>query len=95
MSSSKDNLPKPKDIDVENLTFDNAKVKVDNHILYIKLIGSRDENNVILNNGPFGLYLTWSKQLFTLNKFAIDNWCARSALLGPPTIHNIFFHQQC
>ena len=37
-----------------------------------KLIGSRNDKDVVLKNGQFGLYVIWNKQLFTLPKFAID-----------------------
>jgi len=73
LTSLKDNIPINKDIDVEKLTLDSAKEIVDSHMLYNnKLIGSRDDKDVVLKNGQFGLYVIWNKQLFTLPKFAID-----------------------
>ena len=55
------------------MTFDDAKNIIDNHITYNnKIIGSRDDKDVVLKNGQYGLYLIWNKQLFTLPKFAID-----------------------
>lgn len=73
LTSLKDNIPINKDIDVDKLSFDDAKVIVDNHIKYNnKLIGSRENKDVVLKNGQYGLYIIWNKQLFTLPKFAID-----------------------
>ena len=73
LTSIKDNIPIPKNIDVDKLMFDDAKNIVDNHILYDnKLIGIRDNKDVVLKNGQFGLYVIWNKQLFTLPKFAVD-----------------------
>ena len=51
-SKLKDNIPIPKDIDVNNLTFDKAKEIIDLHMIYNnKLIGVRDSSDVILKNG--------------------------------------------
>ena len=75
LTSLKDNIPIPKNIDVDKLTFDDAKNIIDNHITYNnKIIGIRDNMDVILKNGQFGLYVIWNKQLFTLPKFAIDKF---------------------
>ena len=73
LASLKDNIPLNKDIDVNKLTFDEAKNILDNHMLYHnKLIGSRDDKDVILKNGQFGLYLVHDKKLYTLPKFILD-----------------------
>jgi topoisomerase IA-like protein len=73
LTNSKDNIPIPKDIDVEKLTFDDAKNIVDFHMLYNnKVIGSRDDKDVMLKNGKFGLYIIWNQLLFTLPKFALE-----------------------
>ena len=73
LTSLKDNIPINKDIDVEKITFEDAKKIVENHITYNnKLIGSRDDKDVVLKNGQYGLYVIWNKQLYTLPKFAID-----------------------
>ncbi len=37
-----------------------------------KLIGKRDNKDVILKNGCYGLYLIWNKQLYTHPKFILD-----------------------
>ena len=72
-SRLKNNIPIPKDIDVNNLTFDKAKNIIDLHIIYDnKLIGVRDGTDVILKNGQYGLYIIWQKQLFTLPKFILN-----------------------
>jgi hypothetical protein len=50
-----------------------TKKIVENHITYNnKLIGIRDDKDVVLKNGQYGLYVIWNKQLFTLPKFAVD-----------------------
>jgi topoisomerase IA-like protein len=73
LTSLKDNMPIQKNIDVDKITLEDAKTIVDNHMVYNnKIIGSRDDKDVILKNGQFGLYVIWNKQLFTLPKFAID-----------------------
>ena len=73
LTSLKDNIPINKDIDVDKLTFEDAKKIVDNHMLYNnKLIGSRDNKDVILKNGQYGLYLIHDKKLYTLPKFILD-----------------------
>jgi|688.fasta_scaffold921934_2 hypothetical protein len=44
-----------------------------NHMLYNnKLIGSKDNKDVILKNGSYGLYLIHDKKLYTLPKFILD-----------------------
>ena len=69
----KDNIPINKDIDIEILTFEDAKKIVDSHMLYNnKLIGSRDDKDVVLKNGQYGLYLVHDKKLYTLPKFILD-----------------------
>ena len=73
LTSLKDNIPIPKNIDVDKLTFDDAKNIIDNHITYNnKIIGIRDNMDVILKNGQFGLYLIHDKKLYTLPKFILD-----------------------
>ena len=73
LTSLKDNIPINKDIDVEKITFEDAKKIVENHITYNnKLIGSRDDKDVVLKNGQYGLYVIWNKQLYTLPKFILD-----------------------
>ncbi len=73
LTSLKDNIPINKDIDVENITFEDAKKIVENHITYNnKLIGIRDDKDVVLKNGQYGLYVIWNKQLYTLPKFILD-----------------------
>jgi len=73
LTNSKDNVPIPRDVDVENLTFEEGKRIVEHHMLYNnKLIGSRENKDVVLKNGQYGLYIIWNKQLFTLPKFALD-----------------------
>ena len=73
LTSIKANIPINKDIDVDKLSFDDAKNIVDNHMLYNnKLIGSRDNKDVILKNGCYGLYLIHDKKLYTLPKFILD-----------------------
>ena len=73
LTSLKDNIPIQKNIDVEKLTLDSAKEIVNNHILYNnKIIGIRDNMDVILKNGQFGLYLIHDKKLYTLPKFILD-----------------------
>jgi hypothetical protein len=37
-----------------------------------KLIGIRENKDVVLKNGQYGLYIIWNKQLFTLPKFTLD-----------------------
>ena len=41
-------------------------------IYHNKLIGYRDNKDVILKNGQYGLYIIWNKLLFTLPKFILD-----------------------
>lgn len=73
LTSLKDNIPINKDIDVEKITFEDAKKIVENHITYNnKLIGIRDDKDVVLKNGQYGLYVIWNKQLYTLPKFILD-----------------------
>ena len=73
LTNLKDNIPIPKNIDVDKLTFDQAKNIIDNHMLYNnKLIGTRDDKDVVLKNGCYGLYLIHDKKLYTLPKFILD-----------------------
>ena len=73
LTSLKDNIPINKDIDIDKLSFEDAKKIVDNHIKYNnKIIGIRDNMDVILKNGQFGLYLIHDKKLYTLPKFILD-----------------------
>ena len=73
LTSLKDNIPINKDIDVEKLTFDSAKEIVDKHVTYNnKIIGKRDDQDVVLKNGQYGLYLIHDKKLYTLPKFILD-----------------------
>lgn len=73
LTSLKDNIPINKDIDVEKITFEDAKKIVENHITYNnKLIGIRDDKDVVLKNGQYGLYLIHDKNLYTLPKFILD-----------------------
>jgi hypothetical protein len=73
LTSLKDNIPINKDIDVEKLTLDSAKEIVDSHVTYNnKIIGKRDDQDVVLKNGQYGLYLIHDKKLYTLPKFILD-----------------------
>jgi hypothetical protein len=73
LTSLKDIIPINKDIDVDKLSFDDAKIIVNNHMLYNnKFIGIRDEKDVVLKNGCYGLYLIHDKKLYTLPKFILD-----------------------
>ena len=73
LTSLKDNIPIKKDIDIDKLTFDDAKNIIDNHIKYNnKFIGKRDDKDVVLKNGQYGLYLIHDKKLYTLPKFILD-----------------------
>jgi hypothetical protein len=73
LTSLKDNIPLNKDIDVQSLTFNSAKEIVDKHITYNnKFIGKRDDKDVVLKNGQYGLYLIHDKKLYTLPKFILD-----------------------
>ena len=73
LTSLKDNIPLNKDIDVHNLYLDSAKNIIDNHMLYNnKFIGKRDDKDVVLKNGQYGLYLIHDKKLYTLPKFILD-----------------------
>jgi hypothetical protein len=73
LTNTKDNIPINKDIDVDKLTFDQAKNIIDNHMQYNnKLIGTRDDKDVVLKNGCYGLYLIHDKKLYTLPKFILD-----------------------
>jgi topoisomerase IA-like protein len=73
LTNTKDNIPINKDIDVDKLSFEDAKKIVDKHIQYNnKLIGTRDDKDVVLKNGCYGLYLIHDKKLYTLPKFILD-----------------------
>ena len=73
LTSLKDNIPIKKDIDIDKLTFDDAKNIIDNHIKYNnKFIGKREDKDVVLKNGQYGLYLIHDKKLYTLPKFILD-----------------------
>ena len=73
LTSLKDNIPINKDIDIDKLSFEDAKKIVDNHIKYNnKIIGIWDNMDVILKNGQYGLYLIHDKKLYTLPKFILD-----------------------
>ncbi len=66
-------MPIPKDVNIDKLTFDQAKNIIDNHMLYNnKLIGTRDDKDVVLKNSCYGLYLIHDKKLYTLPKFILD-----------------------
>ena len=46
---------------------------IDNHIKYNnKFIGKREDKDVVLKNGQYGLYLIHDKKLYTLPKFILD-----------------------
>jgi hypothetical protein len=67
LTSLKDIIPINKDIDVDKLSFDDAKIIVNNHMLYNnKLIGTKDDKDVVLKNGKFGLYIIHDKKLYTI-----------------------------
>jgi hypothetical protein len=73
LTNSKDNIPIAHGIDIDKLTFDQAKIIVDNHMLYNnKLIGTKDDKDVVLKNGKFGLYIIHDKKLYTIPKFALE-----------------------
>jgi len=73
LTNTKDYIPIPKDVNIDKLTFYQAKNIIDNHMQYNNLlIGTRDDKEVILKNGKFGLYLIHDQKLNTLPKFALE-----------------------
>jgi topoisomerase IA-like protein len=72
-SKIKDNIPINKDIDVNSLSIDKAKDIIDLYKIYHnKVLGQRDDKDITLKTGSYGLYIIWNKQLFTLPKFILN-----------------------